>query len=72
MNTRIKRKVLKRACSKLEANYVKGCKKTYVEVIEENPPYLSGVEKKVYLANSRSLCAIMDNIIDELKAEGKW
>ena len=72
MNYRISKKIYKRADSKLKSFIVTNHDKrtTYDIAKEEN--ILSGLERSVFISKQNKWIKRINDIIDELKAEGQW
>ncbi len=72
MNYRISKKIYKRADSKLKSFIVTNHDKrtTYDIAKEEN--ILSGLERSVFISKQNKQTKRINDIIDELKAEGQW
>lgn len=72
MNYRISKKIYKRADSKLKSFIVTNHDKrtTYDIAKEEN--ILSGLERSVFISKQNKWMKRINDIIDELKAEGQW
>lgn len=70
MNKRIRKKVLKRIYSKIdkiEPDYLSERK-----VLFANKDAFSQLEIRVFLSHEAEFASFMNEIIEELKAEGKW
>jgi len=72
MKLRIRRKVYKRAQSKLDATRKPRDRRDYFEQIKDTPTLLTGLEKRVFIKKQLRMCRTADSIIAELKAEGNW
>lgn len=72
MNYRISKKIYERADSKLKSFIVTNHDKrtTYDIAKEEN--ILSGLERSVFISKQNKWMKRINDIIDELKAEGQW
>lgn len=72
MNYRISKKIYKRADSKLKSfiaiNHDK--RTTYDIAKEEN--ILSGLKSSIFISKQNKWMKRLNNIVDELKAEGQW
>jgi len=72
MNIRIYWKIYRRAQRKLDLLRRINDKRLYTEQIKEEPTILSSLERKVFLQEQERRCRLMDEIISEMKSEGKW
>jgi hypothetical protein len=68
MNKRIYNKIIKRCREKFDADNRKRRNMSEKEINS----ILTGLEKKTWKRESDIQCKIADQIIEELKVEGKW
>lgn len=72
MNKRIFMKVFKRANDKIYTYISANKDKRTTYQIAKEESILSPLERKVFIKKQEDMIRFMDEIISELKAEGKW